>query len=119
MKDEQFTMTPEMPAMSPELLARWQEDMRRNALRMKHFSEMVMNPKEPEVGSIGNVGGVRVDHVDLRAGEDIRKVLGRFACAAPGGGKRCGMGHRAKRPHREGGGGQAHDHETSDKHSPS
>ena len=32
MKDELFTMTPEMPAMSPELLARWQEDMRRNAL---------------------------------------------------------------------------------------
>src|ERR1700682_3568456 len=50
MKDELFTMTPEMPAMSPELLARWQEDMRRNALRMKHFSEMVMNPKEPDVG---------------------------------------------------------------------
>ena len=50
MKDELFTMTPEMPAMSPEMLARWQEEMRRNALRMKHFSEMVMNPKEPEVG---------------------------------------------------------------------
>src|SRR3990172_8202743 len=50
MKDELFTMTPEMPAMSPELLARWREEMRRNALRMKHFSEMVMSPKEPEVG---------------------------------------------------------------------
>jgi len=50
MKDELFTMTPELPAMSPEQLARWQEEMRRNALRMKHFSEMVMSPKEPEVG---------------------------------------------------------------------
>ena len=50
MKDELFTMTPEMPAMSPEMLARWQEELRRNSLRMKHFSEMVMNPKEPEVG---------------------------------------------------------------------
>ena len=50
MKDELFTMTPDMPAMSPELLARWQEEIRRNALRMKHFSEMVMNPQEPEVG---------------------------------------------------------------------
>jgi hypothetical protein len=39
-----------MPAMSPEMLARWQEELRRNSLRMKHFSEMVMNPKEPEVG---------------------------------------------------------------------
>src|SRR6266540_6563124 len=43
MKDELFTMTPELPA-------RWQEEMRRSALRMKHFSEMVMSPKEPEVG---------------------------------------------------------------------
>jgi len=25
MKDELFTMTPEMPTMSPEILARWQE----------------------------------------------------------------------------------------------
>src|SRR5215472_9052892 len=50
MKDELFTMTPDMPAMSPEMLARWQEELRRNSLRMKHFSEMIMNPKEPEVG---------------------------------------------------------------------
>jgi polyhydroxyalkanoate synthase len=50
MKDELFTMTPDMPAMSPEMLARLQEEMRRNALRMKHFSEMVMSPKEPDVG---------------------------------------------------------------------
>src|ERR1700687_1666695 len=50
MKDELFTMTPEMPAMSPEMLARWQEELRRSALRMKHFSEMVMSVKEPEVG---------------------------------------------------------------------
>ena len=34
MKDELFTMTPEMPTMSPEILARWQEEMRRNALRI-------------------------------------------------------------------------------------
>ena len=51
MKDELFTMTSEMAAMSPEMLARWQEEMRRSALRMKHFSEMVMSPKDPEVGS--------------------------------------------------------------------
>src|SRR5436190_12691498 len=50
MKDELFTMTPEMPAISLEMLARWQEELRRNSLRMKHFSEMVMNPMEPEVG---------------------------------------------------------------------
>src|SRR5215468_265226 len=50
MKDELFTMTPDMPSMSPEMLARWQEELRRNSLRMKHFSEMVMNPREPEVG---------------------------------------------------------------------
>jgi polyhydroxyalkanoate synthase len=50
MKDELFTMVGEMPAMSPELLARMREEGNRNLLRMKHFSEMVMNPKEPEVG---------------------------------------------------------------------
>src|SRR5713101_1567906 len=43
-------MKDEMPTMSPEILARWQEEIRRNALRMKHFSEMVMSPTEPEVG---------------------------------------------------------------------
>src|SRR4029077_16614074 len=50
MKDEIFTMMGEMPAMSPELLARMREEANRNLLRMKHWSEMVMNPKEPEVG---------------------------------------------------------------------
>jgi len=50
MKDELFTMTPDLPGMSPEMVARWQEELRRNALRMKHFSEMIMNPKEPEIG---------------------------------------------------------------------
>ncbi len=50
MKDELFTMMGEMPAMSPELLARLREEGNRNLLRMKHFSEMVMNPKEPAVG---------------------------------------------------------------------
>src|SRR5262249_18334729 len=41
---------PEMPGVPPEVRARWQEEANRNFLRMKHFSEMVMNPKEPEVG---------------------------------------------------------------------
>jgi len=50
MRDEPFTMMPEMPAMSAEVMARLEEDTRRNFLRMKHWSEMVMNPKEPEVG---------------------------------------------------------------------
>jgi len=50
MKDELFTMMGEMPAMSPELIARMREEANRNLLRMKHFSEMVMNPTEPKVG---------------------------------------------------------------------
>ena len=50
MKDELFTMVPDMPGVPPEVRARWQEEANRNVLRMKHFSEMVMNPKEPEVG---------------------------------------------------------------------
>jgi len=50
MKDELFTMMGEMPAMSPEMLARMREEANRNLLRMKHFGEMVMNPKEPRVG---------------------------------------------------------------------
>jgi polyhydroxyalkanoate synthase len=43
-------MMPEMPAVSAEVMARLDEDTRRNFLRMKHWSEMVMSPKEPEVG---------------------------------------------------------------------
>ncbi|HUG38448.1 MAG TPA: alpha/beta fold hydrolase [Candidatus Limnocylindrales bacterium] len=50
MKDEQFTMTPDMPGMSPEMRARWQEEVSRNFLRMKNFGEMVMNPQEPRLG---------------------------------------------------------------------
>src|SRR5215813_13925833 len=50
MKDQPLTMMPELPAMSPEMLARLEEDTRRNFLRMKHWSEMVMAPKEPELG---------------------------------------------------------------------
>jgi polyhydroxyalkanoate synthase len=50
MKDEQFTMAPEMREISPEALARWQEEISRNFLRMKNFGEMVMNPKDPPVG---------------------------------------------------------------------
>jgi polyhydroxyalkanoate synthase len=51
MKDAFFTMTPEMPGLPPELLSRLQEEMRRQLLRMKHFGEMVTNPREPEVGA--------------------------------------------------------------------
>ena len=50
MKDELFTMMGEMPAISPELLARMREEANRNVLRMKHFGEMVWNAKEPRVG---------------------------------------------------------------------
>jgi polyhydroxyalkanoate synthase len=50
MRDELFTMMGEMPAMSPEMAARMREEINRNLLRMKHFGEMVMNPKEPKVG---------------------------------------------------------------------
>src|SRR5258708_18359591 len=50
MKDELFTMMGEMPAVAAELLARMREEANRNLLRMKHFGEMVMNPKEPKVG---------------------------------------------------------------------
>mgnify|MGYP003581289824 FL=1 len=50
MKDELFTMMGELPAMSPEVMARMKEEANRNLLRMKHFSEMVMNPQEPKVG---------------------------------------------------------------------
>ena len=50
MKDHLFTMAPDIPGLPPEWMERAQEEMRRNFLRMKHFSEMVMAPKEPEVG---------------------------------------------------------------------
>ncbi|HET8576004.1 MAG TPA: alpha/beta fold hydrolase [Methylomirabilota bacterium] len=50
MRDEQFTMTPEMPRLSPEMVARLKEETRRNLLRMKHFSEMILTPKEPAIG---------------------------------------------------------------------
>jgi polyhydroxyalkanoate synthase len=50
MKDELFTMMGETPAMSPEVLARWRQEAERNMLRMKHWSEMVLNPREPRVG---------------------------------------------------------------------
>src|SRR5712691_311332 len=50
MKDEQFTMMTEMPQLSPEMLARLKEETQRNLLRMRHFSEMVLNPKEPAIG---------------------------------------------------------------------
>jgi polyhydroxyalkanoate synthase len=50
MKDEQFTMTPEMPAASAETLAQLAEETRRNLLRVKHLVEMVTDPTEPAVG---------------------------------------------------------------------
>jgi polyhydroxyalkanoate synthase len=43
-------MTPEAPALSPEAAARLREEMEKHLLRMKHFTEMVVNPREPEVG---------------------------------------------------------------------
>ncbi len=50
MKDHLFTMTPDVPGLPPEMQERMQEEVRRNLLRMKHFAEMVMSPKEPELG---------------------------------------------------------------------
>ena len=50
MRDHLFTMTPDMPGLPPELVEGMQEEARRNVLRMKHFSEMILNPKEPPVG---------------------------------------------------------------------
>jgi polyhydroxyalkanoate synthase len=51
MRDPFFTMAPEVAAAgSPEMMERWQEEIRRNLLRMQHFGEMVMTPKEPVVG---------------------------------------------------------------------
>ena len=50
MKDELFTMAPEIPGLSPGARARLQHEMERTLLRMKHFAEMVMNPQEPVVG---------------------------------------------------------------------
>ena len=50
MKDHLFTMTPDLPGLPPEWLERMREEMQRNVLRMQHFSEMTLNPKEPEVG---------------------------------------------------------------------
>jgi polyhydroxyalkanoate synthase len=43
-------MTPESPGPSPEVTARLRVEVERNLLRMKHFVEMVANPKEPQVG---------------------------------------------------------------------
>src|SRR5919197_1568415 len=39
-----------MPGLPLEMGQRMQEEMRRNLLRMKHFGEMMLHPKEPEVG---------------------------------------------------------------------
>ncbi len=50
MKDEHVTMVPAMPVVSTEMVSRLEEETRRNLLRMKHLSEMLVNPTEPEVG---------------------------------------------------------------------
>jgi polyhydroxyalkanoate synthase subunit PhaC len=50
MRDELFTMALEGPGSSAAVWSRWQEETNRNFLRMKNFAEMVMNPKEPEIG---------------------------------------------------------------------
>jgi polyhydroxyalkanoate synthase len=50
MKDHLFTMTPEIPGLPPGVVESMQEEMRRNLLRMKHFNEMIMHPREPAVG---------------------------------------------------------------------
>ncbi len=50
MRDALFTMTPETPVPSPEVVARLAEEMERHLLRLRHLGEMVLNPREPEVG---------------------------------------------------------------------
>ena len=50
MRDHLFTMTPDLPGLPSQWREGMQEEVRRNFLRMKHFSEMTMNPREPEVG---------------------------------------------------------------------
>jgi polyhydroxyalkanoate synthase len=50
MKDESFTMASEGAGGSTAGWSRWQEEAQRNVLRMKNFADLVMNPKEPEVG---------------------------------------------------------------------
>jgi polyhydroxyalkanoate synthase len=50
MKDEQFTMTPEAPPVSPETVERWREELSRGFLRMKNFADLLLTPREPQVG---------------------------------------------------------------------
>ena len=50
MRDPFFTMMPDVAPVSAETMERWAEEARRNFLRMKHFGEMVLTPKEPEIG---------------------------------------------------------------------
>ncbi len=50
MNDERVNAMPEMPGVSAEMLTRLGEETRKNALRMKHLGEMILNQAEPEVG---------------------------------------------------------------------
>ncbi|MCI0547962.1 MAG: alpha/beta fold hydrolase [Candidatus Rokubacteria bacterium] len=51
MRDELFTMMADGLGASPGgATARMEEELQRNLLRMKHFTEMVMHPVEPEIG---------------------------------------------------------------------
>jgi polyhydroxyalkanoate synthase len=36
--------------LGPEFLSQWQEETRRNFLRMRNFADLLVNPKEPAVG---------------------------------------------------------------------
>src|SRR3972149_1481109 len=47
---DRFTMVTDAPRVDPEVVAQWQEELQRNLGRMKNFTEMVANPKEPSVG---------------------------------------------------------------------
>ena len=47
---DRFTMVTDEPRVDPEVIAQWQEELQRNLGRMKNFTEMVANQKEPSVG---------------------------------------------------------------------
>jgi polyhydroxyalkanoate synthase len=50
MKDELFSMSLDAPGGSDAAWSRWQEEAERQVLRMKHFADLVMSPREPEIG---------------------------------------------------------------------
>ena len=47
---DRFTMVTEEPRADAEVIAQWQEELKRDLQRMKNFAEMVTNPKEPAFG---------------------------------------------------------------------